>query len=126
MPSSQLVELFARRVGVIDEVRLAFGPGFSVITGETGAGKTLLIGALALCLGRDSVTSRYAVGPDTLTSALFVRETEEILVSRDVTSSGRRSEFERCGRALHHIGHADTTDGPARRAGGAGYGDQLF
>ena len=46
MPKVQLVELFAHGLGVIDDARLEFGAGFNVITGETGAGKTLLLGAL--------------------------------------------------------------------------------
>ena len=57
MPRAQLVELYARAVGVIDDAAVEFGPGFNVITGETGAGKTLLLGALDLCLGGDGAAS---------------------------------------------------------------------
>jgi len=90
MPKVQLVELFAHGLGVIDDARLEFGAGFNVITGETGAGKTLLLGALGLSLGGDISSSRYALSPDTQTAALFVRdENEEIVVSREATSSGR-------------------------------------
>ena len=89
MPRTTLVELFAHGLGVIDDARLEFGPGFNVITGETGTGKTLLLGALGLCLGRDSGVARYAITNDTRASALFVADDEELLVSRDVTSSGR-------------------------------------
>jgi DNA repair protein RecN (Recombination protein N) len=90
MPKVQLVELFAHGLGVIDDARLEFGPGFNVITGETGAGKTLLLGALGLCLGSDASVSRFAISSDTRTAALFLRdEIEEVLVSRESTSSGR-------------------------------------
>lgn len=90
MPKVQLVELFAHALGVIDDARLEFGSGFNVITGETGAGKTLLLGALGLCLGGDVSASRYALSSDTRTAALFVRDNdEEILVSREATVSGR-------------------------------------
>lgn len=90
MPKVQLVELFAHGLGVIDDARLEFGTGFNVITGETGAGKTLLLGALGLCLGSDASASRYALTSDTRTAALFVRgEDQEIAVSREATSSGR-------------------------------------
>lgn len=61
MPKSRLVELFAQHLGVIEEARVSFGPQFNVITGETGAGKTLLLGALELSLGGDHASSRYAV-----------------------------------------------------------------
>jgi DNA repair protein RecN (Recombination protein N) len=89
MPKAQLVELYAHSLGVIDEARLEFGAGFNVLTGETGAGKTLLLGALSLALGDDSGASRHAITDDTRAVALFVRGDEEMVLTRDVTSSGR-------------------------------------
>jgi DNA repair protein RecN (Recombination protein N) len=90
MPKAQLVELYAQSLGVIDEARLEFGAGFNVLTGETGAGKTLLLGALALALGDDSGVSRHAIIDDTRAVALFTRgESEELVLSRDVTAAGR-------------------------------------
>jgi len=46
-----LVELLVRDLGVIDEVRVDLGPGMTALTGETGAGKTLIVEALELLLG---------------------------------------------------------------------------
>ena len=46
-----LEELRVRDLGVIDDVTVSFGPGMTVLTGETGAGKTLLVEALTLLLG---------------------------------------------------------------------------
>jgi DNA repair protein RecN (Recombination protein N) len=90
MPKAQLVELYAHGLGVIDDARLEFGPGFNVLTGETGAVKTLLLGALGLCLGSDTSASRYAFTSDTRAAALFHRGAgEEILFSRETTSAGR-------------------------------------
>jgi DNA repair protein RecN (Recombination protein N) len=89
MPKAQLVELYAHGLGVIDDAHLEFGPGFNVITGETGAGKTLLLGALGLCLGSDASAARYALSSDTRAAALFVRDGAEILFSREASSSGR-------------------------------------
>ena len=89
MPRTQLVELYARGLGVIDEARLSFGPQFNVITGETGAGKTLLLGALELCLGGDGSTSRYAVTSETKAAALFDRDEAERLFIRESTPTGR-------------------------------------
>ena len=90
MPKAQLVELYAHGLGVIDDARLEFGTGFNVITGETGAGKTLLLGALGLCLGSDASTSRYALTSDTRAAALFLRgDHEEIVFSRETTTTGR-------------------------------------
>ena len=89
MPKAQLVELYAHKLGVIDDAHLEFGPGFNVITGETGAGKTLLLGALGLCLGSDASASRYALTNDTRAVALFLRDDEELAFSREAGSSGR-------------------------------------
>ena len=47
-----LVELSIRKMALIEECTLTFGPGLNVITGETGAGKSLLVGALELLLGQ--------------------------------------------------------------------------
>ena len=44
-------EIFIRDLGVIREARLRFGNGLTVITGETGAGKTMVLSALGLLLG---------------------------------------------------------------------------
>jgi DNA repair protein RecN (Recombination protein N) len=89
MPKAQLVELYAHKLGVIDDARLEFGPGFNVITGETGAGKTLLLGALGLCLGSDASASRYALTSDTRAVALFLRDEQELAFSREAGGSGR-------------------------------------
>ncbi len=90
MPRAQLVELYAHGLGVIDDARLEFGPGFNVITGETGAGKTLLLGALGLCVGGDASSSRYALSSDTRAVAVFVLDdASELAFSREMTSSGR-------------------------------------
>ncbi len=46
-----LVELCIRDLALIDNAELSFGPGLNVITGQTGSGKSLLVGALELLLG---------------------------------------------------------------------------
>jgi DNA repair protein RecN (Recombination protein N) len=90
MPKAQLVELYARGLGVVEEARIEFGPGFNVLTGETGAGKTLLLGALELCLGGEASASRYAVTSDTRAVALFtLDDASEILFAREASATGR-------------------------------------
>ena len=46
-----LVNLHVKNFAIIDEVWLDFGPGFNVLSGETGAGKSILIGSLSAVLG---------------------------------------------------------------------------
>lgn len=90
MPNSQLVELYAHGVGVIEDARVEFGSGFNVLTGETGAGKTLLLEALDLCLGGDAAASRHAIVGDMRAAAVFVqRDGREVVLARHAGVNGR-------------------------------------
>ena len=57
-------EIYIRDLGVIQEARLPFGPGLTVITGETGAGKTMVLSALGLLLGERADTAAIRRGQD--------------------------------------------------------------
>ncbi|MEW5723587.1 MAG: DNA repair protein RecN [Thermodesulfobacteriota bacterium] len=46
-----LSELSVRNFALIEELGLSFSPGFNVLTGETGAGKSIIVGAISLILG---------------------------------------------------------------------------
>lgn len=46
-----LTELRITQLGVIDDATIEFGPGFTVVTGETGAGKTMIVTGIGLLLG---------------------------------------------------------------------------
>ena len=46
-----LQEIYIKNFVLIDEVRIPFGEGLNVLTGETGAGKSIIIDALGLVLG---------------------------------------------------------------------------
>jgi DNA repair protein RecN (Recombination protein N) len=46
-----LVELRIRDYAVVEDLALELGPGLNVLTGETGAGKSIIVGALSLLLG---------------------------------------------------------------------------
>lgn len=59
-----LVELRIRNVAVIDSVTLRFSDGLNVVTGETGAGKSLIVGALGLLLGDRAASDRIREGAD--------------------------------------------------------------
>ena len=59
-----LVELRIRNIAVIDSVALSLAPALNVLTGETGAGKSLIVGALGLLLGDRAASDRLRPGAD--------------------------------------------------------------
>ena len=59
-----LVHLHIHNLAVVDEVELELKPGFNVLTGETGAGKSILVDALALALGERADSQAIRTGAD--------------------------------------------------------------
>src|SRR6266545_977705 len=102
-----LGELRIRDLGVIDDARLEVSPGLNVLTGETGAGKTMVVDALALLLGERAdpgavragraaalVEGRLATDDDgqvaaALAAAGAAEEEGEVVVARQVLAEGR-------------------------------------
>ncbi len=68
----ELRELSIRNVGVIEESTIAFGSGFNVITGETGAGKTMVLTGLSLISGQRADSDLIRQGKDRLVVSLQV------------------------------------------------------
>ncbi len=88
--AGRLLELAVANLALIDRLRLELGPGLNVMTGETGAGKSLLIDALGLVLGARADTSLVRHGADVAhVEALFDRLPEPLIAVRDVTANGR-------------------------------------
>ncbi len=88
--AGRLLELAVADLALIDRLRLELGPGLNVMTGETGAGKSLLIDALGLALGARADTSLVRHGADVAhVEALFDRLPEPLIAVREVASSGR-------------------------------------
>ncbi|MHB1389824.1 MAG: DNA repair protein RecN [Thermoleophilia bacterium] len=104
-----LTQLRIENLAVIAEARLSLSPGLNVITGETGAGKTILAHAISLLLGaradsglirpgadEASVSAVFTVPPGyfaDLASELEVPEGEELIVRRRVSRDGRSRAF---------------------------------
>ncbi len=100
-------EIYIRDLGVIEEARLGFGPGLTVLTGETGAGKTMVLTALGLLLGERSDSSSVRRGeqqaivegrwllsdPGAVTERLAAAgidlDSDELILNRSVSSEGR-------------------------------------
>lgn len=59
-----LVELSVSSFAIIESLRLEFGPGFNVLTGETGTGKSILIDAVSLILGARASTDLVRAGSE--------------------------------------------------------------
>lgn len=106
-----LVELTVEDIALIDHARLEFGPGLNLLTGETGAGKSILIDALGLAVGARAspelvregaaagrVDAVFVLDPsavprrlrETLEElGLDVEEDGQLILSREISSAGR-------------------------------------
>ncbi|MDH3540470.1 MAG: AAA family ATPase [Acidimicrobiia bacterium] len=86
-------ELRVVNLGVIEDATIEPGPGLVVVTGETGAGKTMLLGALRLLLGgtaRSDVIGPH--GEEARVEGRFVAD-EETVAARRITASGRSRAY---------------------------------
>ncbi len=99
-------ELRIRDLGVIADTTLPLGPGFTAITGETGAGKTMVVSALGLLMGERSDAGAVRTGAAQARVSGIVRTTDpevvaqvedlggdvedgELVLSRTVSAEGR-------------------------------------
>jgi DNA repair protein RecN (Recombination protein N) len=110
METDMLTDLFIKNFAIIDNLHVSFGPGLTILTGETGAGKSIIIDAVNLILGGRASADLIRSGEDEATvEALFdiaghtgIREAlaaagvecdDELLVKRTVSRSGRNRVF---------------------------------
>ena len=88
----RLLELTVADLALIDRLDLALGAGFNVITGETGAGKSLLIDALGLALGARADSSFVRHGAEAArVTARMERAGGDLICGREVHVNGRSS-----------------------------------
>ena len=100
-------EIYIRDLGVIKEARLQLGSGLTVLTGETGAGKTMVLSALGLLLGERADTAAIRKGQDQafvegrwllansqpiaerLAEAGAELDDQELIMNRSISAEGR-------------------------------------
>jgi DNA repair protein RecN (Recombination protein N) len=104
-----LLELRAENYAVIDHAIATFGPGLNLLTGETGAGKSILVDALALLMGDKASTDVIRHGADKAVVACVFETTpgaeaileengldpqgSEIILRRELQSTGKSRVF---------------------------------
>ncbi len=87
--------LAIRNLAVIESVAVDFEQSFNILTGETGAGKSILVEAVGLLLGGRATQDLLRTGEELATvEAIFeTPEGEELIVRREVTAQGRSRAF---------------------------------
>jgi DNA repair protein RecN (Recombination protein N) len=104
-----LKKLYIQNYAIIDEINISFSENLNVITGETGAGKSIVMGALSLILGeraesaylRDSnkkciVEGYFVTKNDLIRSFLSANELdngEELILRREIAANGKSRAF---------------------------------
>ena len=101
-----------RNFALIEKLELDFGPGLNILTGETGAGKSIIVGALGLVLGarassevvrtgapRAEVEAVFSLDPLTKPLAALIEQHEleledgELILARTVSAEGRSKAY---------------------------------
>ena len=105
-----LKQLYIKNFTLIDELNIAFHPGFSVITGETGAGKSIILGAIGLLLGNRADSKTIKAGRDRcvieahfdlsryemqqfFTDNDIDEDLEDTIIRRELTAAGKSRAF---------------------------------
>ena len=100
-----------KNLALVEELEWQIAPGFTAITGETGAGKSIIIGALQLLLGERADKSLIRTGADTCTAeAIFTGKelqklnpqlieagvepsTDDLIIKRTLSAAGNNRQF---------------------------------
>lgn len=105
-----LDELSVSNLGIIDTARVGFMPGMVVVSGETGAGKTLMLGALRMLTGAPARSGLIGPhGKETRVEGRFFLDGEEVVLARSIHPGGSRAYLD--GRMVPARALAERLDG---------------
>ena len=102
-----LLELRAENYAVIDHAIAVFGPGLNLLTGETGAGKSILVDALALLMGEKASSDVVRHGAEKAVVACVFESTD----GAESDSRGKRDR-RRWQRDYSSAGNSEQRQGP--------------
>ena len=105
-----ITHLYIKNFTLIDKLDIDFYPGFSVITGETGAGKSIILGAIGLLLGQRAETKQIKLGCDKCSIEAHFNlaaygmkpffddndidyDAEDCIIRREIMASGKSRAF---------------------------------
>jgi len=101
-----LRELRVKNFAIIERLEIRFKPGLNVLTGETGAGKSILIGALGIALGERaysemiktgageaSVEAFFDIAGHPVLSAMGISSSEGFVLRRDILQTGKSRAY---------------------------------
>src|SRR5579864_6354521 len=81
--------LKVRNLAIVDELTIEPGEGLNVLTGETGAGKSLLIDSLEFLRGARGSTEMIRSGAEKMAAEAVFETPEEMIVKREIGANGR-------------------------------------
>lgn len=91
---ARLVELAVTDLGIIADLRLLLAPGMTALTGETGAGKTMVLGAIELLLGGRADAGVVRPGAtEAVVEGRFLVQDDEVVITRVVPADGRSRAY---------------------------------
>ncbi len=90
-----LTELHIENLGVIERLEIVLGPGLTALTGETGAGKTMLVEAIELLVGgrADASMVRHGADEARLDGRLVDSNGDETVLTRVIPTTGRSRAY---------------------------------
>ena len=84
-----------RNLAIVEEIEIEFAPGFNVLTGETGAGKSIIVGALGVLVGGRASSDLVRTGTDraVVEATVDLPANGASVIRREIAERGRGRIF---------------------------------